>query len=379
MKKRIKSFLATPLTRFLKYSIKDPKNIHFYWKRYLFDKSYGKKDAISYVPHIFNIGITFRCNFRCPPCTFLLKDKKALDGRDDMSLEQFNWILEKYKNDIIMLGLTGGESTMHPQFSEIVRSAKEKNIKLAIATNGTMIKKVINDLRHFDKINVSLDGVDYEHFKKTRSGTREQYDDIIAGIRLLRDSGIPFNISFLLFEETISDVKNILDFAQEMKPERLQFESGNPHGSKNWTPLSADSPVVHNFLREVLKRSDYPFSIRMPIIFDPASELFQQQPCPHLWQVFIGPTGNMAYCCHLQYEPEIGNIFKGYNFNSPLIVKFRKAIIEKKLPVDCLYCKNRFFENFSFFFDNLSCLFNSREKKWIISPAYQKILSKIKK
>jgi MoaA/NifB/PqqE/SkfB family radical SAM enzyme len=266
---------------------------------------------------------------------------------------------------------------MHPQFSEMVRSVKEKNLKLAIATNGTMIKKVIDDLRHFDKINVSLDGVDYEHFRKTRSGTREQYDDIIAGIRLLRDSGIPFNISFLLFEETMSDVKNILDFAQKMKPERLQFESGNPHNSQDWTPLLAGSPTVNNFLREIFKRNDYPFSIRMPIIFDPSSELFQRQPCPQLWQVIIGPTGNIAYCCHLQDKPEIGNIFKGYNFNSPLMVQFRKAMIEHKFPIDCLYCKNRFFELFSLYFENFSCFFNSGEKNGPFLPPTRNFYQKL--
>ncbi len=371
MKKRIKSLFATPLTRLLKNSIKNPKNIPTYRKRYLFDKSFGKKDIISYVPDIFNIGITFRCNFRCPPCTFLLRNKQAFDGKSDMSLEQFNWILEKYKKDIGVLGLTGGEPTLHPQFSEIVQSVKKRNFKLVMPTNGTQITKRIDDLKHFDKINVSLDGVDYKQFRKTRSGTEEQYNDIIAGIHLLRDYKIPFQVSFLLFEKTLSDVKKILDFAREVRPALLKFESGNPHGSQTFTPLLINSQVVQNFLKEILRNDDYPFSIRMPIIFDPSSELFQRQPCPQLWQVIIGPTGDIAYCCHLQDKPEIGNIFKSYNFNSPLMVQFRKAMIEQKFPIDCLYCKNRFFENFF-------CLFNSREKKWVISPAYQQILSKIK-
>jgi len=376
IKKEMKSLFATPLTRFLKNSIRDPKNIPDHRKRYLFDKSYGKKAVISYVPDAFNIGITFRCNFRCPPCTFLLRDKQAFDGKDDMSLEQFNWILEKYKNDIGVLGLTGGEPTLHPQFSEIVKSAKKRNLKLVMPTNGTQIIKRIDDLKYFDKINVSLDGINYEQFKKTRSGTEEQYNDIIAGIHLLRDSKIPFQISFLLFEETLPDIKKILDFARELKPSLLKFESGNPHDSKSLTPLLVNSPAVRNFLKEILQNDDYPFSIRMPVIFDPSSKLFQQQPCPQLWQTIIGPTGDIAYCCHLQYKPEIGNIFKGYNFNSPLVVKFRKAMIEHKFPVDCLYCKNRFFELSSLFFENFSCLFNSKEGKWIISPSYQEILKK---
>lgn len=355
--------IRTPLTRFIKRAIKDPKNFSFYKKEYLVEKSIGRQEKISYTPSFCTIYITFRCNFRCPTCLYLLKDKNAFEGGKDMSLESFNWLLQKFGKDLKKISLGGGEPTLHPQFSEIVRSVKKRGLWLGVSTNGTLIAKRLGDLKYFDKINVSLDGVDYQSFQKLRNGTREQYDEVIKGIHLLRDSGIPFNLSFLLFEESLQDINKILEFAREARPAVLNLHSGNPHGS-DWTPLTINRPKVQNFLKEILKKEDYPFSIKLPIIFDPASELFHKQNCPLLWlSTYIGWNGDIAYCCHLGHDPKIGNIFEGYDFNSPAMVNFRKAMIAHKYPKDCLYCQRRFLETFSGYF-------NSKKKKWVVPEKY---------
>jgi len=368
--KKLKSKLNTPFSRLIKDSIRDRKNIDFYKKRYLIQKSIGRKKSISYIPPNFTIYITFRCNFRCPACLYLLKDSHAFDKGGDMRLESFNWILDKFKERVRVVALGGGEPTLHPQFSKIVRSVKNRNLRLEMATNGTLIKKRIKDLKYFDKINISLDGVDYKSFKKIRNGTEDQYNTIIEGIYLLKDSGIPFNLSLLLFEETLSEINKILEFTKKIKPRILNLHSGNPHGSKKWTPLTIKSPKVKDFLKAILKNSDYSFSIRLPIIFNPDSRLFYKQSCPLLWEnVYIGWNGDIAYCCHSMTNSKIGNIFKGYDFNSPLMVNFRKAMIKHKFSEDCLYCHRRFSNSFSGFFD-------SEKKKWIVPFIYQKFLPK---
>ncbi len=364
--KKIKSSLTRPLTRFLKNLATNPKNYTAHKKRYLLDKSFGKKEFIPYIPDSFGIHITFRCTLRCPACLYLLKDENAFTGGMDMSLEKFNWILEKFKKDIKMVSIGGGEPTLHPQFSEIVRSVKSRNFRLGMSTNGTLITKRISDLKHFDKINVSLDGVDYQSFKKLRNGTKEQYKNIIDGLHLLKNSKIPFNLSFLLFEENLFEINRILEFAERLGPAVLNLHSGNPHGSQSWTPLVIDSPKVQNFLREILKRNDYSFSIKLPVVFNPNSKSFYKQSCPLLWQATdIHWNGDMAYCCHLKPDPKIGNIFHDYNFNNPQMVKFRKAMIDRKFSEDCLYCQRRFLNNFSGYF-------GGKNKKWFIPSIYEK-------
>lgn len=238
--------------KFLKRLIKNPPNAAFYKKRYLFDKAFGKEDSISYIPDIFCFNITFQCNFRCPACTYLLKDKKAFDGKKYISLEDFNLVLDKFGKNIRQVTLSGGEPTLHPQFAEIVRSVKKRNFRLEMPTNGTIIKQRIEELKYFDKLSISLDGIGYQAFKKIRAGTEKQYNDIIEGIYLLRDKGIPFHLCFLLFEENLSEIERILSFAKKVRPALLKFNSFNPHGCQAFTPLIIDSPKVRDFLRKIM-------------------------------------------------------------------------------------------------------------------------------
>lgn len=363
--------LNAPLIKFLKGSAKNLKNIKFNRKRYLFDKAFSRKEFIPYVPDVFNIAITFRCTLRCPSCQYLLKDGRAFDKAQEMPTEDFKWILENFKKDIRTVVVQGGEPLLHPQFPEIVHLIKEKKLNLRMSTNGTLIKDRINEFKNLNIVtNISLDGIDYPTFKKLRNGTEKQYQDIIEGMSLLRKFQIPFQVSFLLFEETLPQVNKILDFVREIRPSLVRFQAGNPHGSAAWTPLTAKSHLVQNFIKEVLNRSDYPFSIKMPVIFDQDSELFQRQNCFQPWaQAYVGWNGDIAYCCQLAYDRKIGNMFDGYDFNSPMMVKFRKEMIANNFPADCLYCPVRFWEK-------LYCDFNCKEKRWIISPDYQKIISK---
>ena len=263
--KTIKSYLTTSLTKFLKDSVKNPRNVKFNRKRYLFNKAFGKKEFISYIPSEFDIAITFRCNLRCPACQYLLKDKEAFDKAKDMSLEDFKWILETFQKDIKTVAIQGGEPLLHPEFSKIVRCIRDKKLNLRMSTNGTLIKERIQDLKNLNiTMNISLDGTDYQSFKKLRNGTEKQYQDIIEGMGLLRDFQIPFQISFLLFEETLPQISRILDFAREVKPALIRFRSGNPHGSSIWTPLTTESSLVKNFLEEVL--SDYSLTLHGSVV-----------------------------------------------------------------------------------------------------------------
>lgn len=324
-----------------------------------------------YPPHFTYIYINFKCNLRCSYCQFLLQDKDAFVKAPTMKLEDFNWILDKFKKDITTVALGGGEPTLHPEFSEIVRSVKSRRLRLKMSTNGTLIAETIEDLRYVDKISVSLNGLDYDSFKKATNGSRKQFNDIIDGIYLLRDSFIPFNLSFVLFEENLNEIDGILQFAREVRPSVLNLRPGNPHGSESWSPLILSSPAVQNFLKEILRKDDYPFSINLPVILNPDSEVFYRESCPLLWlKTYIGPTGDIAYCCHLEFDPKIGNIFDNYKFNSTNMILFRRAMLDHRFPEDCLYCHRRFL-------NSPSGAFDSKSREWVVPPIYEGIKQKM--
>ena len=95
------------------------------------------------VTKIQQIEITSRCNLRCVYCTH----SKMQRAKIDMTMETFHRALEwvKYyiseglQNELVLHGL--GESTMHPNFTEMIRDARRvlPNKPILFSTNGVSL------------------------------------------------------------------------------------------------------------------------------------------------------------------------------------------------------------------------------------------------
>lgn len=83
-----------------------------------------------------NIAIVNYCNLRCEYC---FADDMIKNDNLTMSIENYenllNFIL---KNPFDTVGIIGGEPTLHPQFSDIIKLTKEKcsDRKVVLFTNG---------------------------------------------------------------------------------------------------------------------------------------------------------------------------------------------------------------------------------------------------
>lgn len=99
---------------------------------------------------IHQIEITSRCNLRCRYCTH----PKMQRTKEDMTVERYlmalSWV-RRYvergtQHELNLAGI--GESTMHPDFTEFVRMAREAvgdHVKLVLATNGVVMTQEIAD------------------------------------------------------------------------------------------------------------------------------------------------------------------------------------------------------------------------------------------
>ena len=122
------------------------------------------------------------CNLNCKHCSYLCKS----------SPEQ-NVLLSKLKETIdeaISLGiklvvLVGREPLLEfPRTKEILEFLKDKDVKVGMVTNGTLVAKHIEELKKykFYYLDVSLDGPKIEHEINRGEGTFEKTRD---GIKLL--------------------------------------------------------------------------------------------------------------------------------------------------------------------------------------------------
>ena len=119
------------------------------------------------------IPITSACNLDCPICYTINKN----DGVFHMSLDEFARILDVIRaNDPHMkiINLTGGEPTLHPQLTKIIRLCHEAGIhRVTISTHGLPFVKneallqELSELRA--RIVLSFDSFD-EHVNKKMVG-----------------------------------------------------------------------------------------------------------------------------------------------------------------------------------------------------------------
>ena len=95
------------------------------------------------------------------------------------------------------VNFSGGEPTLHPRFEEFVDIAKSRRLRVGVPTNGILVKRKLEAFKKIDKINISCDGYDASSYNRTRAGNERQWENILEGIRLLKEHQVPFNLSFI--------------------------------------------------------------------------------------------------------------------------------------------------------------------------------------
>lgn len=156
------------------------------------------------------------CNFKCPHCIESQERGKSL-------FLSFDTIV-KILCDLRELGcgylnFYGGEPTLHPKFSAILRLASNMGFRMLIVTNGSLLSKddicktIVQNKRQLS-LRVSLDGnshkthsanhglsPDDDYFTKTRDSVVE-----IIG------KGVSVVVSFLLLDNCISEIEEACKF-----------------------------------------------------------------------------------------------------------------------------------------------------------------------
>lgn len=332
-----------------------PKSLN----RFKFVTSVGRKERISFIPPVFIASICTVCNLRCPNCQYVIKDPAVFKGGGFINVDHFKTVIDKYAKGINIVFLTGGEPLLHPELDDLVQIVKGKGLSVKISTNGILISEKIDTLKSLDFINISLDSYDYQSFRRFRGGTEKQFDKILEGLSLLKKNNVQFMITFVLSEENLEEIYKMIEFAYKVQPSILYFHNINPHGSKDYTPLTLSSKKVNQIMKAIMSKSDYPFDIYLPVIFDTESEHFKTSKCIQPWYYCcFDDKGDISYCCHLGHSRSIGNIFGSYDFDSDMMRHFRRLMIKNEYSGDdCLYCQRRFMgEEYGYF--------DSKSKKW---------------
>jgi GTP 3',8-cyclase len=180
----------------------------------------GLSDSFQRPINYMRVSVTDRCNLRCVYC-MPPEGVPWLHHEDILTYEELLTIIRAGAElGITRVRLTGGEPLVRLGIVDFVRMvASVPGLEdISMTTNGIYLAKFAVDLKKagLDRVNISLDTLNPEKFKKICRGAGEGADiaRVLDGIEAARTAGLnPIKINMVVMEGVNDD--EILDFARQ--------------------------------------------------------------------------------------------------------------------------------------------------------------------
>lgn len=261
-----------------------------------------KRETLPYLPVLYWIESTNRCNLKCRMCiNAQLPDKMGSNMETETFFRLVDEIAAEHPADVATIALfLGGEPFLHPQLFEMIRYARTKNIKVNLATNGTLLTGKNIDLLLENPpslLILSFDGYNRESYENARVGA--SFEKVQANIiDFLKEKKIRG-----LSEPLVRMYSLILDPANEVL-ERKRFED---FFQNNFKMHGVDEFLIENaggtssWLSE-----DCDHAAAAP----PVQKEGKKLPCIRLWYTMsILSDGTVVPCCtDFTGRVKLGNI-----------------------------------------------------------------------
>tara|TARA_Y100001970_G_scaffold263771_1_gene349594 strand:- start:209 stop:1201 length:993 start_codon:yes stop_codon:yes gene_type:complete len=183
--------------------------------------SFGRK-----FPYI-RMSITDVCNFKCGYCLPNGYQVDKGDNRKFLHLDEIKRLAKCFSElGVCKIRITGGEPTVRKDFFEIIKTLKfESGIeKVVITTNGYRLDQKAEQLvsSGLNGINISIDSLDRETFKKITS--HDRLPEILKGIKNLQDLGFKnIKINGVLLNGVNASEKDFNNWSEFIRNNKIDY------------------------------------------------------------------------------------------------------------------------------------------------------------
>jgi radical SAM protein with 4Fe4S-binding SPASM domain len=165
-------------------------------------------------------NITSRCNLGCSYCYL-----GAGERRDDelTTAECVTLIDDLAASGVPLLIISGGEPLIRDDIWKILDHAKERKVKIALSSNGTLIgQDTALRLQEagVEYVGISLDGATAATHDRMR-GIEGSFDRSVEGLRHCVSTGIPCGIRMTVTRENLGEVSLLIDLALRLSVPRF--------------------------------------------------------------------------------------------------------------------------------------------------------------
>lgn len=155
-------------------------------------KIYGfeKLSMVDFEGHLCATVFTGGCNFRCPFCQNA--DLVNVTNLEQYSEDEIFAHLEKRKNVLDSVCISGGEPTLNPDLKNFVQKLKQRGLLVKLDTNGTkpdLLKELIDEgLIDY----VAMDVKNSPALYPKTAGAIVNMDEVGKSVELLKSNVVPY-------------------------------------------------------------------------------------------------------------------------------------------------------------------------------------------
>ena len=172
-------------------------------------------------PRLIFWEVTKGCNLRCIHCRATATE---LSSPTDLPTERALDIIKQiadFGNPILVL--SGGEPLYRTDIFDLARFATERGIRVALATNGTLVtkpvaKKIVE--AGVKRVSISLDGADALTHDTFR-GIPGAFEAAIYGMRNLQELGMSVQINTTIARHNAHQLPDVLEMARSLGADAL--------------------------------------------------------------------------------------------------------------------------------------------------------------
>ena len=160
--------------------------------------------------------LTRNCNLSCVHCR-----ASAVSGPHDgeLSTEECRGIIDDIRSfSSPTVILTGGEPLLRTDIFDIIEYGTEKDLRLVIAVNGTLLDmETTQRLKSsgIKRVSLSIDGRNRQDHDSFR-GVEGSFDAVVKASQTLKDAGLPFQINTTVTTLNVGDLDDIYSLSKTL-------------------------------------------------------------------------------------------------------------------------------------------------------------------
>ncbi len=249
----------------------------------------------------FFIGIelTRHCNLRCAHCF-----RADLDKVSEIPFETMQSILEQAKKyHKPHIAMTGGETTLHRRFVDILELIISYGYTFHYVTNGYNYKSIFKKIHHlfgdphWVGVSISLDGATAQTHDAIRG--QESFSRALATIAIAAMHDLEVVVQMVVHRGNRHEIEQMALLCSKMRVSRLHIAHMQP------TPHAVEHGLLHSpeeyrmVEREII---DLQGRFKMPIVL--SAGFYDETPLAHcrflkLGALNIDHQGRLTTCCQL--------------------------------------------------------------------------------